>query len=224
LRIYWEAYGCAANMADAEIALGILRNRGHEIVSRPEDADVIVIFTCVVKKPTSDRMLYRISRLRGLGKRLVIAGCMPTGEPRRIKLVAPDAVMLGPRAITRIWEAVERGVSILEEADDVKLGCPRVRRNPVIAIVPVSEGCAWRLCSFCIVARTRGSFRSYPLELVVREVRRFVEEGAMEIWLTSQDMGSYGIESGMARLGAIRWSSWLERLGGLSRRAQWRSG
>jgi MiaB-like tRNA modifying enzyme len=200
LRIYWEAYGCAANMADAEIALGILRNRGHEIVSRPEDADVIVIFTCVVKKPTSDRMLYRISRLRGLGKRLVIAGCMPTGEPRRIKLVAPDAVMLGPRAITRIWEAVERGVSILEEADDVKLGCPRVRRNPVIAIVPVSEGCAWRLCSFCIVARTRGSFRSYPLELVVREVRRFVEEGAMEIWLTSQDMGSYGIESGKSML------------------------
>jgi threonylcarbamoyladenosine tRNA methylthiotransferase CDKAL1 len=109
-------------------------------------------------------------------------------------------VMIGPRAVTRIWEAVERGVSILEEVDDVKLGCPRVRKNSVVAIVPVSEGCAWRLCSFCIVARTRGPFRSYPIELVAREVGRFVEEGAMEIWLTSQDMGSYGIESGRSML------------------------
>ena len=200
MKVYCEAYGCAANMADAEIALGILKSRGHEIVSRPENSDVIVIFTCVVKRPTSDRMFYRISRLRGLGRRLVVAGCMPAGEPGRVRLAAPDAVMIGPRAITRIWEAVERGVSILEEVDDVKLGCPRVRRNPLVAIVPVSEGCAWRLCSFCIVVRTRGSFKSYPLELVAGEVKRFVEEGAIEIWLTSQDMGGYGIESGRSML------------------------
>ncbi|MEM0329622.1 MAG: tRNA (N(6)-L-threonylcarbamoyladenosine(37)-C(2))-methylthiotransferase [Nitrososphaerota archaeon] len=200
MRIYWEVYGCAANVADAEIAIGILRGRGHEVVPRPEDADVIVIFTCAVKKPTSDRMFYRISRLRELGKRIIVAGCMPIGEPGKVKLAAPDAVMIGPRSITRIWEAVERGISILDEVDDVKLGLPRSRRSPVVAIVPVSEGCAWRLCSFCIVARIRGAFRSYPLELVLGEVRRFLEEGAREIWLTSQDMGSYGIESGRSML------------------------
>ncbi len=200
MRIYWEVYGCAANVADAEIALGILRDKGHEAVSRPEDADIIVIFTCTVKRPTSDRMLYRISQLRGFGKRLIVAGCMPVGEPGKVRLAAPDAVVISPRAVTRIWEAVERGVSILEEVDGVKLGYPRLRRSQVIAIVPVSEGCAWKLCSFCIVTRTRGAFKNYPLELVVGEVKRFVEEGAREIWLTSQDMGSYGIESGRSML------------------------
>ena len=63
VKIYVETYGCAANVADSEIALGLLRQAGHEFVSDPRDADVIIIFTCVVKKPTSARMLYRISKL-----------------------------------------------------------------------------------------------------------------------------------------------------------------
>ena len=53
-------------MADSEIALGILKQAGYTLTQRPEDADIIVIFTCVVKKPTSDRMLYRINSLKHL--------------------------------------------------------------------------------------------------------------------------------------------------------------
>ena len=200
MKIYAEVYGCAANVADAEIALGILSERGHEIVSRPEDADILIIFTCVVKKPTSDRMLYRIARLHEYGKRLIVAGCITSGEPDKVRAIAPNAIMIHPRAITRIWEAVEKGVSLPAPLDDVKLGYPRYRKNPIIAIIPASEGCSWRLCSFCIVARTRGAFKSYPMDLIEEEVRRSVREGVKEIWLTSQDMGSYGIESGRSML------------------------
>ena len=201
MKIYSEVYGCAANVADSEIALGILRERGHEIVSRPEEADVLIIFTCVVKKPTSDRMLWRISQLAEYGKPLVVTGCMVPGEPDKIRKLAPRAILLHPRTITVIWEAVELGRSrVREDFGEVKLGYPRARKNPVVAIIPISEGCAWRLCSFCIVARTRGSFKSYPIELISREVRRALSEGVKEIWLTSQDTGSYGIEAGRSRL------------------------
>ncbi|MDW8021461.1 MAG: tRNA (N(6)-L-threonylcarbamoyladenosine(37)-C(2))-methylthiotransferase [Nitrososphaerota archaeon] len=203
MKIYAETYGCAANVADSEIALGLLREEGHEIVSNPRDADAIVIFTCVVKKPTSDRMLYRISSLAGYGKRLIVAGCIVPGEPENVVRIAPDAVMLHPRAITRIRDAVELGKSFPEECDEVKLCMPRLRRSPLIAIIPVSEGCSWNLCSFCIVTRTRGSFKSYSMELIECEVRRHLEEGAREIWLTSQDMGSYGIESGKSRVAEL---------------------
>ena len=203
VKIYVETYGCAANVADSEIALGLLRQAGHEFVSDPRDADVIIIFTCVVKKPTSDRMLYRISKLAEYGKRLIVAGCIVPGEPEKVKRIAPEAIMLHPRAITKIRESVELGRSFWNECEEVKLCLPRIRKNPIIAIIPASEGCSWGLCSFCIVARTRGSFRSYPIDLIECEAKRCIEEGVREIWLTSQDMGSYGIESGKSRVAEL---------------------
>ena len=187
-------------MADSEIALGILRQAGYTLTRRPEDADAIIIFTCVVKKPTSDRMLYRINSLKRFGKKLVVAGCMVSGEPEKIRRAAPKAILVHPRAITRIVEAIESGKSIVSEDEVIKLRYPRVRRNPIIAIIPVSEGCWWRRCSFCIVARTRGSYMSYPLDMILEEVEDSLREGVKEIWLTSQDMGSYGIESGRSLL------------------------
>lgn len=200
MKVYAEVYGCAANMADGEIALGILRERGHVLVSDPSEADAILLVTCAVKKPTSDRMLHRVRALRAFGKRLVVAGCMAPGEPWRVKREAPEAVLLHPRAITRVYEAVEKGVEVLSEDGVPKLGLPRVRRNPVVAIIPVSEGCRWRRCSFCIVVRTRGGFTSYPMRLILDEAERALSEGVKEIWLTSQDMGSYGLESGRSLL------------------------
>ena len=187
-------------MADSEIALGILKQAGYTLVKKPEDADIIIIFTCVVKKPTSDRMLYRINSLKQFGKKLIVAGCMASGEPEKIRRAAPQAILVHPRAITRITEAIESGKSILSEDDVIKLKYPRVRRNPITAIIPVSEGCWWRRCSFCIVARTRGSYMSYPLNMILEEVEDSINEGIKEIWLTSQDMGSYGIESGRSLL------------------------
>jgi len=187
-------------MADSEIALGILKQAGYTLVKKPEDADIIIIFTCVVKKPTSDRMLYRINSLKQFGKKLIVAGCMASGEPEKIRRAAPQAILVHPRAITRIIEAIESGKSILSEDDVIKLKYPRVRRNSITAIIPVSEGCWWRRCSFCIVARTRGSYMSYPLNMILEEVEDSINEGIKEIWLTSQDMGSYGIESGRSLL------------------------
>jgi len=187
-------------MADSEIALGILKQAGYTLVQKPEDADIIIIFTCVVKKPTSDRMLYRINFLKQFRKKLIVAGCMASGEPEKIRRAAPRAILVHPRAITRITEAIESGKSILSEDDIIKLRHPRVRRNPITAIIPVSEGCWWRRCSFCIVARTRGSYMSYPLNMILEEVEDSIHEGVKEIWLTSQDMGSYGIESGRSLL------------------------
>ncbi len=192
-KVYAEVYGCAANMADGEIALGLLRNRGYEISSSPDEADLLLIVTCAVKKPTADRMISRIKKLSKYGGRLVVAGCMVSGEPERVRLTATKALLLTPREITGVADFVEGRDGL---AGVVKLGLPRVRKNDVISIIPVAEGCRWSRCSFCIVPRSRPGYNSYPVRLVVEEVRRGLSEGCREFWLTSQDMGSYGLEWG----------------------------
>ncbi|MCS7142815.1 MAG: tRNA (N(6)-L-threonylcarbamoyladenosine(37)-C(2))-methylthiotransferase [Aigarchaeota archaeon] len=201
VRVYVETYGCSANVADAEIAMGLLRSHGHEIVEDPSSSDVNVIVTCAVKRPTADRMLYRISRLRDGGRPLIVAGCMASGETDAVERTAPMASLIHPRMITRLHTAIPRVIGgervVMMEGDaEEKLGQPRVRRNGVISIVPVSEGCRWSRCAFCIVPRSRGSFASYSIRSIVREVEASVKAGCREVWLTSQDMGSYGMESG----------------------------
>lgn len=195
-RIYTEVYGCTANAADGEILLGLLKEAGGVLVDRPEDADLILLVTCAVKKPTSDRMLHRIRTLRTYGKKMIVAGCMASGERDKVRRMAPDALLVHPRSINRIVEAVTTWRDVGEEEAADKLGLPRVLRNPVVGIVPVSEGCRWSRCSFCIVPLARGRFLSYPLEKVVEEASRLLSMGVKEIWLTSQDMGSYGLDRG----------------------------
>ena len=82
-RVYVEVYGCSANQADAEIASGLLAEAGHTLVETPEDADVSVILTCVVKTPTERKIVRRLGELRG--RKIVVAGCMGKAqtEPRR---------------------------------------------------------------------------------------------------------------------------------------------
>jgi len=74
-KVWLESYGCAASIADSELIAGILKNRGFEIATHPNGADLNLIVTCSVKDVTEHRMIYRISRLSKSGKPLVVAGC-----------------------------------------------------------------------------------------------------------------------------------------------------
>ena len=200
-KVYLEVYGCSANVADAEVMLGLLRSRGYEIVDSPEKADVNIVATCTVKTPTEHRMIHVISSLSKLEKPLVVAGCMPLTSREAIERINPKASLLGARAVTRIVDAVEtalhggRFIKLIEPGD-TPLCKPRVRLKQFIGIVPIAQGCLGN-CSFCQVKIARGSLRSYPPDLIVEEVRRALEHGCKEIWLTSQDNGCYGIDLGL---------------------------
>ncbi|MCS7136423.1 MAG: tRNA (N(6)-L-threonylcarbamoyladenosine(37)-C(2))-methylthiotransferase [Nitrososphaerota archaeon] len=200
LKVYAEVYGCAANQADGEILLGLLEEAGFSIVNDPDEADLNVLVTCAVKKPTSDRMIERAKKLHESGKPLLVAGCMVTAEFEAIRKVAPSAIFLGPRDFYKVFEVIGSRVSLehIHTFSNIhsKLGLHRYRKNRVIGIVPVSEGCRWARCTFCIVPIARGPFFSYPMNEVVNEARRMLEDGCREIWLTSQDMGSYGLDLG----------------------------
>lgn len=200
MKVYFESYGCASNFADEEMMKGLLEEAGFEIVERWEEANLIILNTCNVKLPTSQRMIHRIKFFTQTSKPLLVAGCMPKSERRSIERINPRASLIGPSSIFRIVEVAKKTlegkkVVFLEDMKKPKLCLPRKRRNEVIGIVPIATGCL-SACSYCIVRFARGRLFSYPHMLITKEVRSLVEDGCREIWLTSQDNGCYGFDRG----------------------------
>jgi MiaB-like tRNA modifying enzyme len=205
-KIFASVYGCPSNIADCEMVLGLLKESGLETADSPQAADVNIIFTCIVKTPTEQRMIALIKDLTRTRKPLIVAGCMPKTSQRVIEKINPNASLVGPDSIEHIVDAVRAALSgkkviFVNDARKPKPGLPRVRKNENIGIVPISIGCLSN-CSYCAVKFARGKLKSYPAEKIVEEVQQLVNDGCREIWLTSQDNGCYGvdIETNLAEL------------------------
>jgi MiaB-like tRNA modifying enzyme len=202
MKVFVKHFGCAFSRAEAEIIKGLLSEK-HEIVEGEDEADVVVVVTCHVKESTFKKVLNYIESVKS---NVVVYGCLPTAYEEFIKRKCP---MLDVCSITNVLFAVEHGKSFKSTKKVVKLGFKRVRYNQVVGIVPICEGCTGN-CSYCAVKLARNGLFSYPEEAVVREVERFVREGCVEIWLTAQDVGAYGMDrntsicSLLKKVGAIK--------------------
>jgi len=206
--IYAENYGCASNKFDFETMLGQLMVKGYQLSNAAAKADVILINTCGVKKPTEDRVIERIRRLSLLNKPLVICGCLPRINFEALQRAAPNfAAMLDPRSTDRIVKAVESAIKgernniFFSDTPPSKMRLPKTRFNRIIEIISISEGCLGD-CAYCCVRFARGKLHSYPQDEIIRRIEDAVSEGVREVWLTSQDSGAYGmdINANLARL------------------------
>ncbi len=211
-RIYVEAYGCTANMADSEMVSGLLVEAGHVVVDDPGAAEASVVLTCTVKTPTERKVVKRIRQLYSTGRPLVVAGCMPKAQGGLVAETVPEASMMGPDNLLDIVEVVEstlRGerVEAVGGSPADKVCIPRIRRNPVVHIAPISSGCLGS-CSYCIVRRARGHLHSFPPDMIVSEATAAVEAGCREIWVTAEDTAAY-------RWGEVRLPGLLRMLSGV---------
>lgn len=190
-----EVFGCSANLADSEMASGLLAEAGHTLVSQPEMADVSLVMTCTVKTPTENRVVKRIRELSAIGVSLVVAGCMPKAQRELVAEIAPEASMVGPDDLLKVVDVVEAALAgeRVEEIHGNSLDrtcISRVRVNPVIHIAPIASGCLGS-CSYCIVRRARGRLHSFRADMIVEDARRAIEEGCREIWVTAEDTAAY---------------------------------
>jgi MiaB-like tRNA modifying enzyme len=129
------------------------------------------------------------------GKKLIIAGCMPEVMGRQLRSIAPDASMVSTHNITRIAEAAERvaggeRVMLVGKTDEKKLCRPRARKNRLVGITELSQGCDGN-CSYCCVRLAKGSLHCYSPNDIVKDVESALGEGCREVWLTSQDTAAY---------------------------------
>jgi MiaB-like tRNA modifying enzyme len=178
-----------------EIVSGILENAEHVIAEGLRDADLLVIFTCTVKTPTQRKILKRLKHLRKRGIPIIIAGCMPKAQKDLLEANLPEASMIGPDTIDQIIPAVEgtlegRRFVSLDGITPDRTCLPRVRRNEVINILPISSGCLGN-CSYCIVKYARGHLTSFPPDKIRDDVMNSLAEGCREIWITAEDTAAY---------------------------------
>jgi threonylcarbamoyladenosine tRNA methylthiotransferase CDKAL1 len=200
-KVWVEAYGCSASMADSEMISGLLKSAGYEIAARQSEGALNLIVTCSVKDATEHKMVGRIKSLTESGKPLVVAGCLPKAEREKVELLSPSASLLGPHSIERSADVVRSAFAgsrlvALEDSISDKVNIPRVRVNPVVSIVEIASGCMSE-CTFCQTKLAKGWLRSYRMGDIMRQIRSdVVEGGCREVWLTSTDNGCYGRDIG----------------------------
>lgn len=202
--------GCAKNLVDAEIMLGSVLERGMQITSSAEDADVLVINTCAfidsAKEESIDAIL-EAHQQRGLYKRakqrLIVSGCMSQRFSDELREQLPEVdAFIGLDQVRELGTIVER---VLQQRPTLNFvtprptyipdyDTPRFRLTPPhSAYLKIAEGCN-HPCSFCVIPQMRGRHRSRTPESVLTEIRALVTEGVREISLISQDTTYYGMD------------------------------
>jgi len=195
-KIWVEAYGCSASFADSEMISGLIVNGGHTLVQDKSESDLNLIVTCSVKDVTASRMIHRIKESQS--KPLVVAGCLPKAERQTVEKFAQNASLMGPNSIGKTLQVIETTLSgskvvALEDTDLSKVGIPKIRLNPAVGIVEISNGCMSE-CTFCQTKLAKGDLKSYRIGDIVRQVKSELADGCKEIWLSSTDNGCYGLD------------------------------
>jgi threonylcarbamoyladenosine tRNA methylthiotransferase CDKAL1 len=206
--IYIETYGCSANLNNAEIMKGLLLSHGFTVVETESLADIIILNTCVVKEPTIKKIEDRIKGIIEKNKKLVITGCMPEVLEKKLNKLCPRASLIGVNHIKEIPSAIKKliegeQVKILEKNNEIKLCTPKTRQKNVVGITQIAQGCLGS-CAYCYTRVAKGTLFSYPEDKILKNIEQDIAAGCKEIWLTSQDNASYGLDVNDKSLGSQR--------------------
>ena len=228
-KVGFVSLGCPKNLVDSEVMMGILAREGHELTSRADEAEVLVVNTCSFIEPAQKESVDAILEMAehkkfGSAKKLIVAGCLVERYRDQILSQIPEVdAVVGTGEVQRILEAVHGELRVLPAEPPAFLYhhlTPRILTTPKhAAYIKVAEGCD-HPCSFCIIPQLRGKFRSRRFESVVREAESLAANGTREITLIGQDTTSYGEDLGMrgglaqllARLAEIAELLWVRFL------------
>ncbi len=205
MKIYFNTLGCSKNTVDSENTMALLEERGHVIVSFPEDAECIIVNTCAfindAKEQSIDTVL-EMAKYRENGAILVIAGCLSKRYANELKTEIPEAdIILGVNEYDSLPdildEYIEKGRRIIraEAEEDTYCEIPvrKIEKGAYYSYIKISEGCN-RVCSYCIIPSIRGHFRSRKMENIVREAELIAASGCSELLIIAQDTTAYGID------------------------------
>lgn len=217
--------GCAKNLVDSEVMLGALAARGFRPTDCPEEADLIVVNTCAFLQCAVEESIDRVLELaaykqQGRCRRLVVAGCMVERYREKLHEELPEVdQFLSTDEILDVGQESKTTSLCLDSArrpyflyDDTM---PRIRAaGEATAYVKIAEGCS-RPCSFCIIPRLRGEYRSRSVESVQNEVGNLLSKGIREVNLVAQDSTGFGAENSESARESSRLPELLLSLGNL---------
>ena len=206
MKIMFISLGCDKNLVDTEMMLGMLAEKGYQFTDDEQEAEIVVVNTCCFigdAKEESINTLIEIGRLKETAnvKMLIAAGCLAQRYRKEIREQIPEVdVIIGTMAIDKIVEAVEeyqtkQYTTFVEDIDRTPVSGKKrvVTTGGHYAYMKIAEGCDKR-CSYCIIPKVRGSYRSIPMETLLKEAATLVEQGVKELILVAQETTLYGTD------------------------------
>ena len=203
-----ETYGCQMNVYDSELVQSQLENIGYNAIDNIELADIIFLNTCAIREKAEETVHNRLTSIEYIKKRkpsviIGVLGCMAQNLKDELLISKPYVdIILGPDSYRKIPELVKNRNSSLNHIVDTKLSKYEVyddlfpkRNNGVNAWISIMRGCD-KFCTFCIVPFTRGRERSRPVDSIIKEAVKAVENGFVEITLLGQNVNSYSTPEG----------------------------
>lgn len=204
MKIMFVSLGCDKNLVDSEMMLGMLRERGHEFTDDETQAEIVVVNTCCFindAKEESINTLLEMAQLKADGqiKGIIAAGCLAQRYKEEIQQEIPEVdVIVGTTAIAAIADAVDELMAgkIQNHYFDIN-AAPLTGQKRIVttgghyAYLKIAEGCD-KHCTYCIIPKVRGSFRSVPMENLLQEAEQLAESGVKELILVAQETTLYG--------------------------------
>lgn len=207
MKILFVSLGCDKNLVDTENMLGILKNKGFEFTDDEWEADIIAINTCCfigdAKQESINTILEMAEHKKDARcKVLVVAGCLAHRYQDEIIKEIPEVdAFVGTSSYDKIADMInsvleEKGISnFVEDANRM----PMVKADRIVTTpgyyeyLKIAEGCD-KHCTYCVIPKVRGSFRSFPIEYLVNQTKKLVEGGVKEIILVAQETTLYGVD------------------------------
>ncbi len=203
-----RTFGCQMNKHDSERVSGMLESLGALAVETIEDADIVVFMTCCVREAADTRLYGQVASMKNipprkgspLGRRIIaVGGCIGQRDSDSLIDALPHLdIVFGthnlaslPQLLSRVLEGEAHCVEVLDTSTSFPTELPTHREQSWAAWLPITIGCN-NFCTYCIVPYVRGREKSRPLDDIVAEAQRYVDEGVKEITLLGQNVNSYG--------------------------------
>ncbi|MCL2101491.1 MAG: tRNA (N(6)-L-threonylcarbamoyladenosine(37)-C(2))-methylthiotransferase [Fibromonadales bacterium] len=193
--------GCSANLSESEQIAGLLAKNNFDVafgaVSNPH---AIILNLCTVKGDSSALKAVRTAKENHPKIPMLVTGCTTPELIASLQKIDKTISVASTHAVERIPAIIKKiiaGETVLDlqKEHSPKLGIPKIRKNPIVGIISIAEGCM-DACSFCSTRMVKGKLKSYDILQIVEEAKILIEDGCKEIWLTAQDASCYGFDAG----------------------------
>lgn len=206
MKILFISLGCDKNLVDSEVMLGLINQKGYIITNDENEADIIVVNTCCFINDAKEESITTILEMAEYKKTanlkaLIVTGCMAQRYQKEIQEEIPEVdAVVGTSSYENIVKVIEDALEgkTTECFEDINVS-PEIESKRVLttggyySYLKIAEGCD-KHCTYCIIPKLRGKYRSVPMERLLAEARSLAEQGVKELMLVAQETTLYGVD------------------------------
>ena len=196
------SHGCAKNLVDSELILGVLKKNNYQITLNENESDIVIVNTCSFISDAERESVQSILQMVDAGKKVIVTGCLSQKHAQELKDAIPEiSAVVGTTDFIKIAEVinkVEKGEFVNEVSKEPNYIYPEeVERQQITmgasSYLKIADGCNYR-CGYCVIPYLRGNYNSRKMEDIISEAKNLVKKGVTEIILVAQDTTGYGID------------------------------